>query len=586
MPIRFTCSHCWKSLSVGTRKAGAAVRCPVCNGDITVPGATVVRPRAPETIQAIPPHLEPVTAASAADWRTSICKTVSVPGRLLRGRRLLVVAAGLALLVAADLVASGVFLQRNQSMPVVPGEPVVLFTSDEAMPPPTPAISSKLNLREQPPAIDEPPESVASTAPVAEPEPSFVGPPAPPPSAEEPQPVSKRVQVVLKRRLLLSDEDLRKQLLRVTEVRKETVAESGTVTVFQPRPKGKREPVSPHMTATEVVKRADLAGLPVRMGHDCQLGKEPAENMQALSRKLRELVAASIPQGGTDPRPDAGVLRQKLQEPSKGNGRRGRSNVQPHEWQQAEAIPALTQILQAENKPLRLLLVDLLDDVPGPTATAALVQRALFDLSAEVRAAAVQALAQRPREEFRSMILEGFRYPWAPVADHAAEVLVALQDTEVVPQLVSLLKERDPIGTRGAGDSKPVVRELVRINHLSNCTMCHATSTSQNDLVRGVIPIPGQALPPITTPYYGGQQGPFVRADVTYLKQDFSVPQPVERPGAWPTMQRYDYVVRTRALRADELPRKPEVTPHEALLFALGELHPAWKRLLEDGPVK
>jgi hypothetical protein len=37
-----------------------------------------------------------------------------------------------------------------------------------------------------------------------------------------------------------------------------------------------------------------------------------------------------------------------------------------------------------------------------------------------------------------------------------------------------------------------------------------------------------------------------VQADVTFLRQDFSVSQPVENASPWPTMQRYDYMVRLR----------------------------------------
>jgi len=47
-------------------------------------------------------------------------------------------------------------------------------------------------------------------------------------------------------------------------------------------------------------------------------------------------------------------------------------------------------------------------------------------------------------------------------------------------------------------------------------------------------------------PYYQGS-GVFVRADVTYLKQDFSVVLPVADHGPWPATQRFDFLVRERA---------------------------------------
>src|SRR5262249_24106573 len=107
------------------------------------------------------------------------------------------------------------------------------------------------------------------------------------------------------------------------------------------------------------------------------------------------------------------------------------------------------------------------------------------------------------------------------------------------------------------------VREVVRVNHLHNCLMCHAPATTANDPVRGLVPDPTQPLPPPnSTPYYEGRNGIFVRADVTYLRQDFSVPQPVDHAAIWPVHQRFDYVVRYRYPTDEELKRhEPETYP-------------------------
>jgi hypothetical protein len=251
----------------------------------------------------------------------------------------------------------------------------------------------------------------------------------------------------------------------------------------------------------------------------------------------------------------------------------------------------------------------------------------VFDLSAEVREAAVGALADRPRDEYRGLLLDGLRYPWAPVADHAAEALVALDDRDALPRLTALLAEPDPaqpaprtfhdidpalirsapwpreawptavvldegkIGERRTGllpypndvpgraqaltGSVTVVREVVRVNHLRSCLLCHPPSSNRADPVRGLVPSPEQPLPPpFTTAYYDGQTGGFVRADVTYLRQDFSVPQPVADPGKWPAHQRYDYVVRTRYPTLDELRRQEPATypQREAVRWALREI--------------
>jgi hypothetical protein len=343
-------------------------------------------------------------------------------------------------------------------------------------------------------------------------------------------------------RRFTDEEDLRKQLLLVPEVSLNTVP--GTVQGLfvlgnQVREAGGAYP-GPMAMASE---RADLAGLPFRSGIDCQLGKEPAENLQALSRRLRVLVEASIPKGSGDVRPDADLLRQQLRQA---------------DWLKSDVIPAVLQLFQGENKPVRLVMIELLSKIRDPRATEALATRAVFDLAAEVRDAAVQALKDRPSEDYRTVLTTALRYPWEPVADHAAEALETLRVKDVAPELVKLLDEPDPRGPFTEGPAKrprTVVRELVRINHLGNCLLCHCPSFTLTDLVRGSVPTPGRELPaPVTTPqYYDRGDGAFVRADVTYLRQDFSVMQTVSNPGAWPANQRYDYLVRTRPATAQEL---------------------------------
>src|SRR5262249_9743530 len=108
----------------------------------------------------------------------------------------------------------------------------------------------------------------------------------------------------------------------------------------------------------------------------------------------------------------------------------------------------------------------------------------------------------------------------------------------------------------------------------------HAPSFGKDDKVRGRVPDTNQPLPPaFTRQYYESNEGVFVRADVTYLQQDFSVPMPVESPGLWPAVQRYDFMVRVRLATAEEVKLKNQVaeraiiTEHQkALFFALREL--------------
>jgi hypothetical protein len=438
-----------------------------------------------------------------------------------------------------------------------------------------------------------------------------------------------------KRRDLLSADELSRQLLAAPEL--DLDADAGTSTRLVVAANHSNHKFT-HPVVEPLLRRADLHGLPVTLGADCQLGKESAQNLQVLSRRLRAHLSLCLPADAADTRLDAGVLRQRLVVGDLTAFARPGPQVaafagpkpagEADSWRHEDALPTLVQMLQSEDRPVRLVLVELLTTIKGRAASAALARRALFDLSAEVREAAVKALKGRPRDEYRALLLDGLRYPWAPAADHAAEALVALDDRASMPMLTALLEGPDPAGpvirtfrkadpaliwagprprepwpaTVVALDERPggeprtsllgepsdrvrplkgaplevyAVREVVRVNHLRNCLLCHAAATSPSDPVRGLVPSPGQPLPaPFSTPYYEGQRGIFVRADVTYLRQDFSVPQPVAQAGAWPAHQRYDYVVRTRYPTEAELRRTepPTYPQREAVRWALREL--------------
>src|SRR5262249_12721422 len=158
--------------------------------------------------------------------------------------------------------------------------------------------------------------------------------------------------------------------------------------------------------------------------------------------------------------------------------------------------------------------------------------------------------------------------------------LVALHLTRAVPKLVSLFDQPDPTLPHADGpDGLPKVREMVRINHLRNCVLCHAPSFSADDKVRGFVPPANQPLPPaFTREYYAPkQEGLFVRADVTYLQQDFSVPLAVPNHGVWPGVQRFDFIVRERLAELADVEKaeaRARTMPeqHKAVAFALREL--------------
>ena len=148
----------------------------------------------------------------------------------------------------------------------------------------------------------------------------------------------------------------------------------------------------------------------------------------------------------------------------------------------------------------------------------------------------------------REFLFEALRYPWPAAADHAAQATVRLNDVDALPKLREMLHLPDPLAPFQDVRGKWVVNELVRVNHLRNCLLCHPPSQSTRDLLRGVIPTPGEPLPVA----YNSRRGSFVKADVTYLKQDFSATLPVADHDKWPAQQRYDFFIRTRPVSANE----------------------------------
>ena len=123
-------------------------------------------------------------------------------------------------------------------------------------------------------------------------------------------------------------------------------------------------------------------------------------------------------------------------------------------------------------------------------------------------------------------------------------------------------------------------RELVRINHHRNCLLCHPPANTPDifrkleqignpvpidgeqgasrvrvhirDMdqdVLGSAPLPTEPFPPPSDGYrLFSSPDIVVRADVTYLRQDFSIMHKAENAHPWPEMQRFDYLVRRRVL--------------------------------------
>jgi hypothetical protein len=410
----------------------------------------------------------------------------------------------------------------------------------------------------EPPATDAPgtPEPPPRT-------PHDVGKPEGPPAASPPKPpsltaeeINGQLRSVPELDFYPTVERVRKDVFRDAEAKLGRWQSPGNA----PRPALSAVALNEFVSAVNapVLEEAAREGLTVTTAPASKVDRPTARAMQELSTALRGNGFVAIP--GT-----------KMDAPTLARFER---------WWQDHPIEnrpgtrrVLAQMLQVEDEPQRRVLVAELSRGDDAPSAAALARLAVFDPSSAVRRAAVEALKKCPAEVARAVFLNALRYPWPPAADHAAEALVALRDRRAVPALVGLLDQPDP-ARPVLDDGKPVTRELVRVNHLRSCYLCHPAAPVIQVPVGGVVPRPGEPLPAL---YYLAQSSENVRADITFLRQDFSVCQPVRDPGPWPAVQRYDYLLRTREATPREaalLRQAPPATypQRDAVLFALREL--------------
>jgi hypothetical protein len=321
--------------------------------------------------------------------------------------------------------------------------------------------------------------------------------------------------------------------------------------------------------------RADLRGLPLLAGLSCETSRDQAALTADACRSMRRAQANKL-------NPSAALrhwLRSRGEPPRDRDGRR--AHDEPDRRLSPLHVRPLEQAIQIDEAEVRLELVRTLGKIDAKGATKAIARRAVFDTHPEVRKAAVEALRKRDANDAREVFLAAFRHPWPAAAAHAALALAALGDAGAAPALRALADEPDPRQPYRDGDGKWKQRRLVRVNHLRNCTLCHPPSISTEDVARGRVPRPGEPLPP-PEEYYeperpGGTPFRVVRADVTYFRQDFSLMHRVERPGKWPTVQRFDYLVQTREVdpvRAFFSPRQSARThpQRQAARWALAAL--------------
>jgi hypothetical protein len=293
-----------------------------------------------------------------------------------------------------------------------------------------------------------------------------------------------------------------------------------------------------------VQERRDLAGLPFLMGDDCRRNWDSATALQKTVKWLRDAGESSR------------KMRKALREVT---SILRESNAYADEAE----VAAVTQIMGARDAGLRLGLVSHLAEARHPRATTDLAQVAIFDLDKKVRGVALKALAGRPRGDYTPVLVKALRYPWPAVAQNAAEAIVQLRRKDLLPQLVDLLDEPDPRAAQREkiGDREMyATREVVRINHHKSCLLCHASARTEevrkNPGLFFLTEVPLPTEPLDSRGYLRPPRKPRpelkVCIDVTYLRQDFSVLQPVKNARPWPEMQRFDYLVRKRVLSDKE----------------------------------
>jgi HEAT repeat protein len=591
MLLRFRCPQCRRALSVSVRKARRPMNCPRCEEEIIVPGTSKIAP--------------PDSSAS-----------IEIP-RIPSTRHILIaIAIGSFIFVAAGGTVIGAWAGWRH---YATGHEARVEKSDDVL-----DDKDEVRLTDAAPGakaldLEDPSDQVpllVQPAPEMQEEEKIPEEEAPRADAPRAKPVPDKLRppgtgnLVIKRRKEISEEDLRKELLWSPEISMTPADVPLVADAFYARVSSSRkEQMDLNLEPTYIQARlSDFKTLPYRRGFAHLLDSKAKRELHVLGRELHLLLDRLAAKEGKN-RTSAVLLGEFMKAET------GRDNKPT--WLRPEAVPTLQQVLGHEDLPVRLLLVELLTRIEGRAASLALVQHAVFDPSPEVRDAAIKGLDARPREQFRSALVAALRYPWAPAADHAAEALAALKDADAAPLLVKLLKDPDP--------STPVLkkdrlwkREVVRINHQDSCLACHPPAWLGNDPVqravpgftvvdnRTVVPTSSLAAAAQITVESGGvvkapsirpadrtggyPHGPratttsatalTVRGDITYLRQDFSMQQPVLVPLTGQSVdQRFDYIVRFRPLTdkqthewKTQAKRGDDYEQREAVLFALREL--------------
>jgi hypothetical protein len=308
--------------------------------------------------------------------------------------------------------------------------------------------------------------------------------------------------------------------------------------------------------------RPDMQGLPFVMGDACRMSR-------SVSRQFMNEVIRIRPSGGFQGGFGLGGPGPFNTGNFGGGPPPGTDNTPPPKPSADEIsrakVAALMQIWQPDPSK-NLALVKELTQIDHADATHALARLTVFSFERDVREAALAILKNRPEETFDQVIIEALRYPWPAVAQNAADAVVKLKRKDLAAHLVNMLEEPDPRAPAFRDEQcVPTVREVVRLNHHHNCITCHQPATSDRefnekgfntDFISAPVTLAGPD--PRQQSFGYGFGGPslspdvFVRVDVTYLRQDFSLVQRNPDPQG-PVVQRFDFLVRTRAVTVKDV---------------------------------
>lgn len=510
MALILSCPRCLQSRTVAAIDTTQPVFCPFCR--LELDGSTITSTKAPTASKSRrSPRRWPVMLAIVMFLSAPLAVGTTA---IVKGKR------------HVDGFASQTELSHEVAQPVAAlteakpslvvsaaaAESVTMVTREsKTQPPPPPPLIVRHYSVERPAAIDDTPK---------------------PKGAPPPKPTHWPI------RPPASQQDLLQSLAAAPEIDLDTKDPKERKNAVALLKAVETEKENRHPLLAMASNRADLKGLPFRGENECQLDRDRAKGLGHASLSLR-----------------AGMERSTMRY-SYSTVASLETYIEKTKVDSSSILAAISQVMQAEPKHGRLVLIDLLSQLDSSESTKALAQRAVFEIDVGVRAAAIQQMQKKKPSDYLPVLLAALRHPWPPAADHAAKALVRLEANDAVVQLIELLDEPDPQApfTPSKKGAVPMVRELVRVNHLRNCLLCHAPLSAKSigsrraagEFVAAAIPTPGQAVPRSPVVYYAASRSGFVRADVTYLKQDFSVTLPVENADKWPKEQRYDFLVRTR----------------------------------------